>query len=94
MKVTLEFSDVYILEVDEIKHTVTMKMHLGVHWTEPRLIFPHNSDEMGKVPLDLQFLDHLWIPDIDIYNIKAIQNFAVLKRLAGIIIRIQGNKCY
>ena len=71
-----------------MKHSVTMKIHLGVHWTEPRLIFPHGSEELSKVPLDLQFLDYLWLPDIDIYNIKAIQEFSVLKRLAGIIVNI------
>ena len=88
MKVTLEFADLEILEIDEMRHSVTMKMHLGVHWTEPRLVCPDNSAEVSKVPLDLQFLDHLWLPDLDIYNIKAIKEFTVLKRLAGIITKI------
>ena len=88
MEVTLEFTDLEILEVDDIKHTLTMKMHLGVHWTEPRLVCPQNNIELGKVPLDLQFLDHLWLPDLDIYNIKLIQDFKVLKKLAGIMIKM------
>ena len=83
MEVTLEFSDLDILEVDEIKHTLTMKMHLGVHWAEPRLICPENSGELNTIPLDLEFLDHLWLPDLDIYNIKRIEEFTVLKKLAG-----------
>ena len=83
MGVTLEFSDVDILEISDLKHTVTMVMHLGVHWREPRLVCPHNISKQNKVPLDLQFLDHLWLPDLEIYNIKQIQEFSILKKLAG-----------
>ena len=72
-----------ILEVSDLKHTVTMVMHLGVHWKEPRLVCPKHIGKANKVPLDLQFLNHLWLPDLDIYNIKHIQEFKVLKKLAG-----------
>ena len=84
LEVTLEFSDVDILEVSDLKHTLTMLMYMGVHWNEPRLISPNNLGKQNKVPLDLQFLEHLWLPDLDIYNVKHIKDFKVLKKLAGI----------
>ena len=84
LEVTLEFSDVDILEVSDLKHTLTMLMYMGVHWNEPRLITPKNTGKQHKVPLDLQFLEHLWLPDLDIYNVKHIKDFKVLKKLAGI----------
>ena len=83
MEVKLEFSDVDILDVSDLKHTITMVMHLGVHWNEPRLVCPQNISQPNKVPLDLQFLDHLWLPDLDIYNIKQVKEFKILKKLAG-----------
>ena len=43
-----------------------------------------NTGKQHKVPLDLQFLEHLWLPDLDIYNVKHIKDFKVLKKLAGI----------
>ena len=84
LEVTLEFSDVDILEVSDLKHTLTMLMYMGVHWNEPRLISPNELGKQNKVPLDLQFLEHLWLPDLDIYNVKHIKDFKVLKKLAGI----------
>ena len=86
MEVTLEFADVDILEVSDFKHTVIIVMHLGIHWSEPRLTCPHNISEENKVPLDLQFLDHLWLPDLEIYHVKQIQEFNILKKLAGLFI--------
>jgi len=84
LEVTLEFSDVDILEVSDLKHTLTMLMYMGVHWNEPRLISPKDLGKQNKVPLDLQFLEHLWLPDLDIYNVKHIKDFKVLKKLAGL----------
>jgi hypothetical protein len=35
------------------------------------------------VPISLEFLDDLWIPNVFIYNLKSFESIAVLKRLAG-----------
>ena len=83
IEVTLEYTDVDILEVSDLKHTIKMVMYLGVHWKEPRLVCPQGKRKSNKIPLDIQFLDHLWIPDLDIYNIKEIQEFKLLKKFAG-----------
>ena len=84
MKIMLEFTDVEILEVSDMKHTITIKMHLGVHWNESRLVSLDTSHGLdNKYPIDIRILDHLWLPDLDIWNIKDIQEFKVLKKLAG-----------
>ena len=84
MRITLEFTDVEILEVSDMKHTITIKMHLGVHWNEPRLVSLDNSHALDdKYPIDVRILDYLWLPDLDIWNIKDIQEYKVLKKLAG-----------
>ena len=88
MEITIEFTNVELLVVDEISHTVTMRMYLGIHWEEPRLICISNNTENDKTPLDLQLLDHLWLPDLDIYHVKQINEFKVLKKLAGKFTRL------
>ena len=69
-----------LLVVDDIRHTVTMKMYFGVHWRETRLISTTNISAVDKIPLDLQLLDYLWLPDLDIYHVKQIEEFDVLKK--------------
>ena len=84
MKIMLEFTDVEILEVSDMKHTITIKMHLGVHWDEPRLKSLDTSHKLeDKYSIDIRILDYLWLPDLDIWNIKDIQEYKVLKKLAG-----------
>ena len=43
-------------------------MYLQVIWKEPRLIAPDEISQSGA--MDQKFLNLLWIPDIQIYNLK------------------------
>ena len=36
-----------------------------------------------RYPISAEFLNEIWIPNVFIYNLKAFQNVAVLKKLAG-----------
>ena len=88
LKVKLEFTDVEILKVCDIYHIITMKLHLGVHWNEPRLVSLNTHSQENQVPLDINLVDYLWLPDLDVYNIKHIKEFKVLKKIAGINVEI------
>ena len=81
-KITIEFSSLEVLVVNDIDFTVTLRGYLGIHWREPRLIGPGFSDEVN-VPLDLKFLDYLWLPDLEILYIKEISDYYILNKLAG-----------
>ena len=83
MKIELEFTDVEILEVNDITHTITIKMHLGVHWNEPRLVSLDTYTFASQDSIDIRILEYMWLPDLDIYNVKEIDEFKVLKKLAG-----------
>ena len=82
VEVKLEFNNVEVLRVDDIDFTVHLKMHLGIHWKEPRIIVLNGSSET-KTPLDLKLLDHLWVPDLEILNLRDIREYSILKKLAG-----------
>ena len=78
----------HILNIDDNKRTVKIKMQFGIHWNEPRLIFPNDSNVINTYPLDLRFLSYLWVPDIEIYNLEQLQTFSVLRKIAGMVIHI------
>ena len=82
VEIKLEFNDLEVLHVNDKDFTVTLKMYLGVHWNEPRIISLDSKNDV-EVPLDLSFLDHVWLPDLDILHLKEIRGYKVLKNLAG-----------
>ena len=83
--VTLKIDHLDILEVDDKQFTIKLQMYLGIKWNDPR-IFKNDTttenDETGT-NLDLKYLDILWLPDLDIYNLSKIENFRVIRNLAG-----------
>ena len=85
IEVILKIDHLDILEIDDINFTIKLQMYLGALWKEPRIL--KNStiteDEEGGTNLDLKYLDMLWVPDLDIYNLSKIENFIVVRNLAG-----------
>ena len=83
IEIVVEFTDVEVLEVNDIQQTVTIKMHLGVHWNDPRLVSLENSTSDQLISIDIGMVNHLWIPDLEIWNLQDIRHFRVTKMLAG-----------
>ena len=83
IEIVVEFTDVEVLEVNDIKQTVTIKMHLGVHWNDPRLVSLENSTSDQLISIDVRMVNYLWIPDLEIWNLQDIRHFRVTKMLAG-----------
>ena len=70
-----------------------MTMYLSVKWEEPRLRTNMTVDPDEWTPIDLQFLEHLWVPNIFIYDLKSFSALNVIKKLAGVWI-IGGNQIF
>ena len=83
LEVDLEISNVDVLEVDDIRFTIKLQMHLGFRWHDYRIICKDDEYEHDEEPLDLGKLDTLWIPDLDIYNLSKIESFKVVRSMAG-----------
>ena len=86
IEVTLRITHLDILEVNDIKFTIKLQMYLGIEWEEPRIMQMESKEKKKDVPLDIEQLDNLWIPDLDIYNLSKIENFKVVRNLAGKIV--------
>ena len=55
---------------------------------------PYNSTEPVMVPMNLEFIKDLWMPNIFIYNLKTYKVIDVLSKLAGLWIDTEKNVLY
>ena len=95
--VTLKTDHLDVLEVNDLKYTIKLQMYLGIRWRDPRIIkITNGTDKEDRTPLDLNQLQFLWVPDIDIYNLSKIENFRVIRDLQGTLLSIFAFKldCY
>ena len=81
------------MAVNDKQFCVTISMYFNVQWFEPR--FQTNNTDLEGVwtPIDLQFMENLWVPNIFIYDLRTFTALNVLKKLAGVWI-IEGNQVY
>jgi len=88
IKIGFEISDV--LKIDDKDYAITFSLYFSVEWVEPRLrLAPHlwdlqNSTATDLVPVNLELINSLWVPNIFIYNLKTFQVIDVLSKLAGL----------
>ena len=61
-------------------------MYFTVIWEEPRFVTNNTVDKDTYTPIDLNFLNHLWVPNIFIYDLQSFAAMNVLKKLAGVYI--------
>ena len=87
--VGFEISDV--LAINDKDYSITFGLYFSVEWIEPRLNL--SSDLWGShvvekdsdlVPVNLELINSLWVPNIFIYNLKKFQSVSVLSKLAGL----------
>ena len=62
-------------------------MFFVVSWDEPRLVSNVTYGPDESVPVDMKFLDHLWVPNIFIYDLRS----ECLKSASGVIIGYGGS---
>jgi hypothetical protein len=76
-----------VLSVNDKKFSVSLSMYFGVHWTEDRLKLPQegsNFTAANWLPIDLDFMKNLWIPNVFVYNLNSFTALDCLKKLAGL----------
>ncbi|XP_023343176.1 gamma-aminobutyric acid receptor subunit pi [Eurytemora carolleeae] len=90
-QVSVDLDVTQILEIDDIKFTVSFAMYFGVRWLEPRIIGPSNSSENPYVPIDIKFINELWVPDVYVYFLKQINILTIFTKFAGLFV-VNGNE--
>ena len=82
-----------VLQVNDKEFSVTLTMYFSVQWEEPRIVTNNTVEEGEWTPIDLQFLNNLWVPNIFIYDLRSFSAMSVLKKLAGVWI-VEGKAIY
>ena len=97
------------IDIDEVlgisgkDYSITFATYFNVEWIERRLnIKPEfgaslktpNSTEPPMVPMSLEFVNALWVPNIFIYNLKTYKLLNVLSKLAGLWIDTEKKVLY
>ena len=87
--VGFEISDV--LGINDKDYSITFGLYFSVEWMEPRLNLSKElwgedmvAGEDDLVPVNLELIKSLWIPNIFIYNLKTFKTIDVLSKLAGL----------
>jgi len=91
IKVNVDLDVLQILEIDDIKFTVSFSMYFGVRWLEPRIEGPPPPADNPYVPIDIKFINELWVPDVYVYFLKQINVLTIFTRFAGLFV-VNGNE--
>ena len=86
-----------VLRINDKDYSITFACYFNVKWPEKRI---HLDPEFGReqagpginhthnpnimVPMNLEFVKDLWLPNIFIYNLKTYKVIDVLNKLAGL----------
>jgi len=72
LQIEIKIDLLQILEIDEVKFTVTLSINILIIWEDFRITGPTANDPTEQIPIDIRFVDSLWLPDIYIYDMKEI----------------------
>ena len=61
-------------------------MYFTVIWHDQRFVTNNTVANDTYTPIDLNFLNHVWVPNIFIYDLRSFGAMNVLKKLAGVYI--------
>ena len=95
IRVTIDISEV--LRINDKDYSITFACYFNVQWQESRIwLGPEFGREQAGpginttmnpdiiVPMNLEFVKDLWLPNIFIYNLKTYKVIDVLSKLAGL----------
>merc|ERR1711953_665479 len=88
--ISMGFDNFEILKIDDKDFTVEVNVYLIVKWKDSRIII--NFAELGNlnetlgewIPVELELVDRIWLPDTEILRLKGFHSLEVLGRLQGL----------
>ena len=84
--------DIWVFEVSKIDDkalSMTFELYFDLKWIENRLVINHSSPEWkpdGQYMGSTNYVQDLWLPDIQILNLKQFQTRRVTTDVAGLIV--------
>ena len=72
LEIDIQVDVLQIHEIDDIAFTVSLSLNLIVSWRDFRITGPTPDDPQEIIPIDVRFVQNLWLPDFYIYDMKEI----------------------
>ena len=92
LPVSINFSKIWIQEVDDLEHTISLSLQIWMTWEEPRLEVVNGTLQENKsYAIDKSFLNLLWIPDLYIYDAKKIDKNGMVSDLESLAYEPKSN---
>ena len=75
-------------KIDDIALSMTFELYFDLTWKETRLVLNETSPEWSPdgVMGSTNFIQNMWLPDIQILNLKQFQKRNIVTDVAGLII--------
>ena len=75
-----------IPNVNDRDFSITLNGFFLVRWRDPRLIIENVDfgENESLIPVDVSLVDSIWMPDIEILNLKEFATLDVLSKLEGL----------
>ena len=78
-----------VVEIDDVDFSIKFKIYIGLTWEDPRIINLRGEEEISDyIPVDIQFGNYIWRPDLYIYDLKEITFPKYSKQYGGKYIHI------
>ena len=88
-----------IPKIDDNDFSITLSVYWSLQWIDSRLIIDEVKfiDILGKnfwIPVEKSFVQKLWLPDLEILNLKDFKTQDVISKLEGLWITADYEICY
>ena len=77
-----------IRKVDDDEMTITIDLHIMLYWIDNRILtnFTELQKVEGRIPFGVGQVEHIWTPDLYVYNASTFKVLSALNPLAGLAI--------
>ena len=77
-----------IRNVDDDKMTITIDLHIMLYWIDNRILtnFTEDQKREGRIPFGVKQVEHIWTPDLYVYNTSNFKVLSAMDPLAGLAI--------
>jgi len=72
MEILVDFDVAQVVEINDVKFSIKFIMYIGLTWVDPRIVCLKEAEEISWMPVDIEFGNYMWLPDLYIYDVQEI----------------------
>ena len=74
-----------VTDVDDVNFKISLLMYMSLYWEEPSLkyIGPNKSSKPEDLPLNLEWANKLWLPDVFVYKMESVKQPEILQKFGS-----------